>query len=87
MIKELNSFDELNNENLIKGIYVSGFETPSNIQKISIPSFMNYENMIIQSRSGSGKTLCFIIGSLLNVNINDNDTQIIIMAPTRELSE
>ena len=44
---ELNSFDELNNENLIKSIYQYGFEEPANIQKISIPAFMSNKDCII----------------------------------------
>ena len=84
---ELNSFDELNNEKLIKSIYQYGFEEPANIQKISIPIFMSNKDCIIQSNSGTGKTACFVIGSLYVVDSNNTDLQIVIITNTRELAE
>ena len=84
---ELNNFDDLNNYNLLKSIYEYGFELPANIQKISIPAFMNNKDCIIQSNSGTGKTACFVIGSLCVVDPLDTNLQILIITNTRELAE
>ena len=50
------------------------FRRPSKIQSIAIPlinktdSDGNYENLVAQSKNGTGKTGSFVIGSLLRIN-------------------
>ena len=43
-------------------------------------------NLIAQAQSGTGKTGAFSIAALQMINESVNNTQIIIMSPTRELS-
>ena len=86
-IEELENFGQLNNEDLITSIYQYGYEIPSKIQKIGIPQFIKKKNCIIQSNSGTGKTACFVIGSLYNINKEDKSLQIIVITNTRELAE
>ena len=42
--------------------------------------------MIVQAQSGTGKTATFTIGSLANVDITDNNTQVLVLSPTKELT-
>ena len=85
--KVFNNWDELNiSENLLRGIYSYGFEYPSSIQKKSILSILEGKDIIAQSQSGSGKTGAFTIGALSLVNTKMNETQILIISPTRELT-
>ena len=72
---------------LIRGIYAYGFENPSSIQKKAILPLITQKDIIAQAQSGTGKTGCFVIGALKLIDYNINETQIIIMAPTRELAQ
>ena len=73
--------------NLLRGIYSYGFEKPSPIQEKGIQPIINNKDMIAQAQSGTGKTGCFCIGSLNNIDLNLNKTQILVLAPTRELAK
>lgn len=86
-IDELDNFGQLNNEDLITSIYQYGYETPSDIQKVGIPQFMKNKNCILQSNSGTGKTACFVIGSLYNMDKNQKNLQVVIVTNTKELAE
>jgi len=44
-----------------------------------------YEDLIAQSKNGSGKTGAFTIGSLLRVDPTIKKTQVIVLGHTREL--
>ena len=77
-------------EDLIKGI-TEKWNKPSKIQGVAIPLIVNvgedkcYDNLIAQSKNGSGKTGTYVIGSLLRVDRAVKSTQIIVLAHTREL--
>jgi translation initiation factor 4A len=82
------SFDEMNlSEDLLRGIYCYGFERPSYIQQRAIIPLYKGKDLIAQSQSGTGKTGTFLIGSVQKVNRNLNKTQVLILSPTRELSQ
>ncbi len=82
-----NSFDDMNlKEELLRGIFSYGFEIPSSIQKKAIFPLIQGKDIIAQAQSGTGKTGTFTIGLLQNINIENNNTQSIILCPTRELS-
>lgn len=88
MIEPITSWDELDiNTNILRGIYSYGFETPSPIQARAIRPIMNGQNIIAQAQSGTGKTATFSIGALSITDVSLNSEQIIIIAPTRELSK
>lgn len=82
------SFDEMNLEdNLIRGIYSYGFETPSKIQQIAIVPMSKHVDILAQSQSGTGKTGAFTIGSLSVVDPTVKYPQVLVICPTRELSQ
>lgn len=86
-IKYYESFDTMNlKENLLRGIYGYGYETPSKIQQCSIAIIASRRDLIAQSQAGTGKTCAFTCGLLQVINENEHYPQAIIMAPTRELS-
>ena len=85
---ELTSWDDLDcNIDLLRGIYAYGFETPSTIQKKAIKPLLSGRDIIAQAQSGTGKTGAFTIGTLGQINLEENATQAIILSPTRELSK
>jgi hypothetical protein len=84
---EINHWDELNNDpNILRGIYSSGFERPSPIQKKAIKPIIDGRDIIAQAQSGTGKTAAFSIGALSIVDLTNNFTQVLILSPTRELT-
>jgi len=83
----IKKWDELNlNENILRGIYAYGFETPSPIQCKAILPIIAGRDLFAQAQSGTGKTATFTIGTLSVIDTNLSITQAIILAPTRELS-
>ena len=82
------SFDEMGlNDNLIRGVYSYGFENPSKIQKIAIVPMSKHTDILAQSQSGTGKTGAFTIGALSVVDISIKAPQVLVICPTRELSQ
>jgi len=87
-IHEISNFDELENIhiNIIRGVYSYGYEKPSPIQRRAIKPIIDRKDIIAQAQSGTGKTAAFSIGALALVNLEDNNTQILVLSPTRELT-
>lgn len=91
--KEMNAtkpqtFDDLNLPlNLLRGIYAYGFEIPAQIQSESIPIIISGKDLIAQSLAGTGKTGAFAISALTMIDTNIDETQVIILSPTRELAQ
>ena len=84
---QINIWDDLNlKETLLRGIYSCGFEKPSEIQKRAILPIINGNDVIAQAQSGTGKTGAFTISTLQCIDTELNETQAIIIAPTRELA-
>jgi translation initiation factor 4A len=82
------SFDEMGlQDNLIRGVYSYGFENPSKIQKIAIVPMSKHTDILAQSQSGTGKTGAFTIGALSVVDISIKAPQVLVICPTRELSQ
>ena len=84
---EVETFDDMNlKDEILRGIFSYGFETPSSIQKKAILPMIKGYDLVAQAQSGTGKTGTFTIGALQNVDIQHNKPQILILSPTRELS-
>jgi translation initiation factor 4A len=84
---EINSWDELEiPTDLLRGIFAYGFENPSPIQKKAILPIVNRRDIIAQAQSGTGKTATFTIGALSLVDLDKDETQVLVLSPTRELS-
>jgi len=87
-IEVVHTFDEMGlREELLRGIYAYGFERPSAIQQRAIKPIIMGRDVIAQSQSGTGKTAVFSIGCLQALDTSANDTQVLVLSPTRELAE
>ncbi|HOM96572.1 MAG: DEAD/DEAH box helicase [Candidatus Methanofastidiosa archaeon] len=81
------SFENLSlSRELLIAIKKLGFDTPTEIQKISIPEIMEGKDIIGESSTGSGKTLAFGCGIVGQV-IPKGGLQALVLTPTRELAE
>ncbi|MCD6596304.1 MAG: DEAD/DEAH box helicase, partial [Bacteroidales bacterium] len=64
-----------------------GFETPTPIQAETIPHLLQNagQDLLGFAQTGTGKTAAFGLPIIQQINIDDKQTQSIILAPTREL--
>ncbi len=83
---EHKNFDKLVlNSDILKGLYLNGFNSPSSIQVKGIESITTEKDCIIQSQSGTGKTATFLLG-ILNILHKNPKSKILILTPTIELA-
>jgi ATP-dependent RNA helicase len=87
-VKIYKSFDLMGlKEDLSRGIFLFGFETPSAIQQRAIVPIIMGRDVIAQAQSGTGKTATFSIGILQSIDTQSNETQALVLSPTRELAQ
>jgi superfamily II DNA/RNA helicase len=81
-----NTWDVLKlKDEVLRGVYAYGLERPSKIQMETYNPIINGKDLLAQSQSGSGKTLAYCLPLLNMVNTDNNETQSLILLPTREL--
>ena len=74
-------------KNILTAIQKKGFEKPSPIQAGVIPLLLEGDKDILgQAQTGTGKTAAFALPLLERLDAKKNETQAIILAPTRELA-
>ena len=73
-------------EHLLAAIGDLGFERPSPIQALAIPPALEGKDIIGLSATGSGKTAAFALPALMRIDTEFNQTQVLIVCPTRELA-
>lgn len=87
-LKAYESFDLMGlDDNLVRGIYAYGFETPSKIQQRAIVPMSKHTDILAQSQSGTGKTGAFTIGSVSVIDTKLKAPQVLVICPTRELAQ
>ncbi|PQE16396.1 hypothetical protein CJF31_00009615 [Rutstroemia sp. NJR-2017a BVV2] len=73
-------------ENLLRGIYAYGYESPSAVQSRAIVQICKGRDTIAQAQSGTGKTATFSISMLQVIDTAVRETQALVLSPTRELA-
>ncbi|WP_415885130.1 DEAD/DEAH box helicase [Neptuniibacter sp. QD37_6] len=63
-----------------------GYETPSPIQAASIPHLLEGKDLLGIAQTGTGKTAAFSLPLLSRLDLKSRHTQLLILAPTRELA-
>jgi ATP-dependent RNA helicase DeaD len=84
LITNFNSFG-LSKE-LLKVLDEVGYESPSAIQEQCIPHLLNSHDVIGQAQTGTGKTAAFALPLIDRIDISNNQVQLLVLAPTRELA-
>ena len=74
------------NENIVNKLNKNGIKTPTPIQEESIPHILLGKDLIGEAKTGTGKTLAFLIPIFQNLSPKSNATQVLILSPTRELA-
>jgi ATP-dependent RNA helicase len=86
------NFDDMPlNENLLRGLYAAGFEKPSKPQKIGIVPAIEGKDLLLQSQSGTGKTVTFSTVALQLIESKRgtekfNESLVLVLSPNRELA-
>jgi ATP-dependent RNA helicase DeaD len=73
-------------EEILNSIEKLGYENPSDVQKIVIPLALEDKDIIVKSKTGSGKTAAFAIPLCEKIEIEVRDPQVLVLTPTRELA-
>lgn len=74
----------------LKAIEDLGYVKPTPVQERVIPLLMNsseIKDIVCLAQTGTGKTAAFGLPSIEHIDKNDPQTQILILAPTRELAK
>ena len=83
----LNDFTELGvTPEILRAIDEMGFIEPTEVQSQAIPPILNHEDVIVMSKTGSGKTAVFGIPMLQMISFDEAGPQGLILTPTRELA-
>ena len=73
-------------EEITKAISDLGYETPSPIQKKTIPLLLEGKDIIGQAQTGTGKTAAFALPILERIDKTTSRVQALVLTPTRELA-
>ncbi len=72
-------------ESILKTLEELGYEEPTPIQEQAIPELMAGHDVIGQAQTGTGKTAAFGLPLLSYLDPDSQETQAIVLTPTREL--
>ncbi len=82
-----NKFQKFNlDKNIIRSLNNLNYVEPSKVQEEVIPRLLDNKDVIVKSKTGSGKTASFAIPIVEKVDVDNNSVQGLIIAPTRELA-
>ena len=73
-------------QEMLKALEKKGYGYPTTIQAQAIPHFMQWKDVLAKAPTGTGKTFAFGIPMIEHVDVNCQDVQGLILAPTRELA-
>ena len=71
---------------ILQAVQQAGYETPSPIQAQSIPPLLAGRDLLGQAQTGTGKTAAFALPLLSRIDVKNKATQMLVLAPTRELA-
>lgn len=85
--QDMKTFEDLGvDPRLLKAIVELGFEHPMPIQEMVIPHLISKEGDVVGlAQTGTGKTAAFGLPLLQRIDPASDDTQALVIAPTREL--
>ncbi|WP_293746055.1 DEAD/DEAH box helicase [uncultured Paraglaciecola sp.] len=81
------TFRDLNlPEELLQALDKVGYEKPTPIQAECIPLIIDGHDLLGTAQTGTGKTAAFALPMLANIDPDEKNTQLLVLAPTRELA-
>ncbi len=87
------SFETLNlHESLTRALTAAGYAAPTDVQAAAIPPALAGQDLMVSSRTGSGKTASFMLPALTRVlasrqaAVKTRGPRVLVLTPTRELA-
>ena len=81
-------FNELNlSEEILKALEQLSYTSVLDVQKQVIPHLLEYKDVLVQSKTGSGKTAAYAIPEIEKIDWMINTPQVLVITPTRELAK
>ena len=85
--KHMTTFNELQlSPEILKSLAGLGYTEATEVQAKVIPAVLNQKDVLVQSKTGSGKTAAFGIPMCEQIDWEENKPQMLILTPTRELA-
>ena len=82
-----NAFQNFNlHPNILKSLKVLNYQVPTPIQSRVIPALLLHKDLVIKSKTGSGKTAAFSIPIIQSIQWDQREPQVLVLTPTRELA-
>ncbi len=72
---------------LIERLTTLGFSTMTPVQAKAIPLILAKKDLLVQSKTGSGKTLSFALPLIIHTDTEKSAPQHLVITPTRELAQ
>ena len=73
-------------EPILRALEEMGFESPTEVQKKAIPQVLQQKDVIVVSKTGTGKTAVFGVPMLQLIDSGAKQPEGLILTPTRELA-
>ncbi len=73
-------------EQMLRALEEKGYAYPTTVQKLAIPEFMAWKDVVAKAPTGTGKTFAFGIPMIEHIDAGLAEIQGLILAPTRELA-
>ena len=82
------SFAKLHlSDTLRRALLLAGYRSPSPVQETAIPLARLGTDLIVKAKSGTGKTLVFVLACVDRVDASLSFPQAVLLAPTREIAQ
>lgn len=82
----MTKFGELNlKQELVDALNYTGFQDMTEVQKAAIPTMLLHRDVIVRSKTGSGKTVAFLV-PIMQMCDRTRGPEALIVVPTRELA-
>lgn len=72
---------------ILEALDLLQYKTPTKVQELVIPLGLEEKDLVVKSKTGSGKTAAFGIPLCEKVDWDENHPQAIVLEPTRELAD
>ncbi len=72
---------------LLASIQTLGYQAMTPVQAECLPVLLDNQDLLAQAKTGSGKTAAFAIGLLNKLEVQNYQTQALVLCPTRELAD
>jgi ATP-dependent RNA helicase DeaD len=87
IMNNISKFKEFNlSEDILQALDSLGYKSPTKVQEEVIPQIQLKKDVIVRSRTGSGKTASFAIPICEEIDWQRNKPQALVLTPTRELA-